>query len=239
MKRAVIVGASSGIGEELARVMAADGWHLGLTARRRERLDALAQELGGDTVVQVMDVARHEEAAAGLTRLLEQMSPVDVVVLNAGVGLPNYKLRLERDLETISINVTGFVATLHAAYHYFESQGKGHIVGISSVASLRGGYGSQAYSASKAFISNYMEAVRIQAHKRKLDIAVTDVRPGYVHTPLTEGQKGMFWVSGVEEAARQIYRGMARRKRCLYVTRKWRLVAAVMAHLPEAILRKM
>lgn len=239
MKRAIIVGASSGIGEELARQMAADGWELGLLARRTELLDKLATQLPTDARVRALDVSQPEEAATVLTTLLEEMHPVSVVVLNAGVGLGNFKLKLDRELQTVAVNVTGFVATLNAAYHYFEGNPGGQIVGISSVASHRGGYGGPAYSASKAFISNYMEGVRVQAHKRKLELAVTDVRPGYVKTPLLDQMKGVFWVVPVDKAVRQIYQGIVRRRRVFYVTRRWAWVAAAYRLLPEAVLRMM
>lgn len=238
MPRAVIVGASSGIGEELARTMAADGWELGIAARREDRLNELALSLGGRVEVAALDVAEPAGAMAALTDLLESLDPVDVVVVNAGIGIPNYKLGWEPEAETIDVNVTGFAAMTNVAVHYFEKRGKGHLVGISSVAALRGGYGAPAYSASKAFVSNYMEAVRVQAYKRKLNLAVTDVRPGYVHTAMTEGQKGMFWVADVSVAARQIYSAIKRRRKRVYVTRRWGIIAAALHVVPDMLFRK-
>ncbi len=238
MPRAVIIGASSGIGEELARVMAADGWELGIAARRKDRLDELAASLGGRVEVAGLDVAQPITAMAALDAFLESLGPVDVVVVNAGIGIPNFKLGWEPEAATIDVNVTGFAAMTNVAVRYFEKQGKGHLVGISSVAALRGGYGAPAYSASKAFVSNYLEAVRVQAHKRKLNLAVTDVRPGYVHTAMTEGQKGMFWVADVAVAARQILSAIKGRRKCVYVTRRWGLVAAVLRVVPDVLFRK-
>ncbi len=238
MPRAVIVGASSGIGEELARVMADDGWELGIAARRGERLTELAENLPGNVEVATLDVAVPEEAMKTLVALLDKLHPVDVVVVNAGIGIPNYKLKWEPEASTIGVNVTGFAAMTNVAVHYFEKVGKGHLVGISSVAALRGGYGAPAYAASKAFVSNYMEGVRVQAFKRKLNLTVTDVRPGYVHTPMTEGQKGMFWVADAKLVARQIYGAIRRRKKRVYVTRRWGLVAAVMRMVPDSLYRK-
>jgi short-subunit dehydrogenase len=238
MPKAVIVGASSGIGEELARVMAADGWELGIAARRAERLSALADSLEGTVEIATLDVSVPEEAMKTLALLLEKLDPVDVVVVNAGIGIPNYKLKWEPEASTIEVNVTGFAAMTNTAVHYFEKLGRGHLVGISSVAALRGGYGAPAYAASKAFVSNYMEGVRVQAFKRKLNLTVTDVRPGYVHTPMTEGQKGMFWVADAKLAARQIYGAIKRRRKRVYVTRRWSLVAAVMRMVPDSLYRK-
>ena len=238
MATAVIVGASSGIGEALARVLAADGWDLGLAARREERLHEVAGSLAGRVEVAALDVSVPGESMATLDALLERLHPVDVVIVNAGVGVPNYKLRWGPEATTIDINVTGFAAMTNVAVHYFEKQGGGHLVGISSVAALRGGYGAPAYAASKAFVSNYMEGIRVQAHKRKLNLTVTDVRPGFVDTAMTEGQKGMFWVADVECAARQIYAAIKRRRARVYVTRRWGLVAAVMRVVPDFLYRK-
>jgi len=218
--------------------MAADGWELGIAARRKERLDALAKSLDARVEVATLDVSNPEEAMAVLDALLATLDPVDVVVVNAGIGIPNMKLGWEPEVTTIGVNVTGFAAMANVAVHYFEKVGKGHLVGISSVAALRGGYGAPAYAASKAFVSNYMEGIRVQAYKRKLDLAVTDVRPGFVHTPMTEGQKGMFWVADAKLAARQIYGAIKRRRKRVYVTRRWGLVAAVMRMVPDALYRK-
>jgi short-subunit dehydrogenase len=237
MRRAVIVGASSGIGAALARVMSADGWELGLVSRRLDLLEELAASLPGPCVVRPIDVAGGPAAMAELDALLAEMDPVDVVVLNAGVGIANLGLAWEPEETTIAVNVTGFAAMANVAWHYFVGKGRGHIVGISSVGKHRAGP-TPSYNASKAFVSNYMEALRIKAYKRKLPIAVTDVRPGFVDTPMTRGQKGMFWVASSEVAASQIYAALRKRRRRAYVTRRWAIVAALIAFLPEFLYRK-
>ena len=239
MKKAVIVGASSGIGEALARVMAESGWQLGLVARRQDKLADLCADLTGNHLVAEIDVTRTDEAMRRLSDLLESMGGVDLVVLNAGVGLGNFKLYWEREQPTIDTNVLGFAATANAAFHYFVRQGAGHIVGISSVGQVRGGAFCPAYNASKAFMSNYLEGLRCASYKRRLNIAVTDIRPGFVKTAMTDGQKGMFWVAEADVAARQIYSAIKKRKARAYIPQRWSIVSLILAHLPDFIYRKM
>lgn len=233
MRKAIIVGASSGIGRELAGIMSGNGWGVGLAARRTELLKESAQDLKGDSWVKTLDLAEPEKAMADLEELIEEMGGVDLIVINSGVGFHNRKLKWVHEINTINVNVIGFCAMINVAYRYFEGRGSGHIVGISSIAALRGARLVPAYNASKAFMSNYMEGLRVRAAHAGLAIAVTDVRPGFVDTPMTEGQKGMFWVAPVEKATRQIYRAIERRSKKIYVTRRWRLAAWLFTCLPD------
>ncbi len=238
-RRAVVVGASSGIGLELARGLAAEGYELGLVARRLDLLEKVASELPTRTWVRTIDVSLSQEAIAGLSALLRDMDSVDLVVLCAGIGFLNRKLKWEYEEATIATNVEGFAACAGVAWAHFVTRGKGHLVGISSVAALRGGNQAPAYAASKAFVANYLEGLAAISHQRKLNITVTDIRPGFVDTPMTRGQKGMFWVARPEVAARQILRAIRCRKRVAYVTRRWSIIAAIMRILPHWLYRKL
>ncbi len=238
MRKAIIVGASSGIGRELARIMSAAGWGVGLAARRTEMLREIEGELPGEAWLKTLDVAEPEKAMAGLEELIEEMDGVDMIVINSGVGFHNRKLKWKHEINTINVNVVGFAAMINVAYRYFEKRGSGHIVGVSSIAALRGARLVPAYNASKAFMSNYMEGLRVRAVHAGLPITVTDVRPGFVDTPMTRGQKGMFWVAPVEKATQQIYRALERRKRKVYVTRRWIIAAWAYTCLPEWLYAK-
>jgi short-subunit dehydrogenase len=238
-RRAVVVGASSGIGMELARQLAAEGYELGLVARRKGLLDKLASELPTRCWVHPLDISASDEAIAGLSTLLRDMESVDLVVLNAGIGFLNRKLKWEHEKATILTNVEGFAACAGVAWAHFVERGGGHLVGISSVAALRGGNQAPAYAASKAFVANYLEGLAGISHQRKLGIAVTDIRPGFVDTPMTKGQKGMFWVAEPHVAVRQIVRAIRCRRRVAYVTRRWGIIAALMRILPHWIYRKL
>jgi short-subunit dehydrogenase len=132
------------------------------------------------------------------------------------------------------VNVRGFAAMVNVAVAHLEKRGSGHLVGISSVAALRGSRVAPAYAASKAFVSNYLQGVRYRFHKSKRPIVVTDVQPGFVDTPMAKGN-GLFWVASPQTAARQIAAAIRGRKRHVYVTRRWRLVAWLQRILPDAV----
>jgi short-subunit dehydrogenase len=236
MGRAILVGASSGIGRELAKVMAADGWVLGLASRNGDALETLRSELGEGHRVQVLDVTHPEEAAGRLEALAAEMGDVDCVILSSGIGVENRKLQWEPEARTLATNVTGFAACASWAGRYFLQRKRGQIVGISSVAGLRGSPFNPAYNASKAFVSNYLEGLRLNLGR--YEVAVTDVRPGYVNTPMTEGQKGMFWVSDARTAARQTYDAIRKRRSVAYVTRRWKWVALLSRNAPDFLYRR-
>ncbi|WP_312908404.1 SDR family NAD(P)-dependent oxidoreductase [Natronosalvus caseinilyticus] len=240
---AIVVGASSGIGEALARELAAEGYELGLAARRTERLSSIGESLPTSAYVATMDVTDVEDARAGFDELIEAMPPVDLVVLSAGVGGPNRGLEWDHERETIDVNVRGFTALASAAMDHFEnrqafeSERDGHLVGISSVASRFGNPSSPAYNASKAFVSTYLEGLRYRQSKRAADVTITTVEPGYVDTDLMLAEDP-FWVSSPETAAAQIARAIRRERSHVYVTQRWRLVAWLFEALPEPVVRR-
>ncbi|WP_440771646.1 SDR family NAD(P)-dependent oxidoreductase [Natronorubrum sp. DTA28] len=241
---AVIVGASSGIGEALARKLADEGYEIGLAARRTERMREIGNELPTKSYVATMDVTDTEDARAGFFELAEAMGSVDLVVLNAGVGPFNPKLEWEAERRTVDVNVRGFVALATAAMEYFETVGRedhsseldGHLVGISSVAAHFGGGGVQAYCASKAFVSTYLEGLRARQRGADSNVSITTVEPGYVDTELSMGD---FWECSPETAAKQIARAIRTEKTHVYVTRRWRLVAWALDLTPNWLLRRL
>jgi short-subunit dehydrogenase len=234
MPGAIIVGASSGIGAALARELDGRGYTLGLIARREELLEGLRRELRGRSFVKRVDVSVPEVAMSQLRELIAEMGDVELYVINAGVGFPNPDLQWEPEATTIQVNVVGFAAMANVALAALKARGSGHIVGISSIAALRGGRHAPAYNASKAFVSNYLEGLRHYCRHRKLPIAVTDIQPGFVDTAMAKSPN-LFWVAPVQKAARQIDRAIVRRRAHAYITRRWRLLAWVMKGLPRAL----
>lgn len=234
MKKAVIIGASSGIGRELAKVLSRDGYEVGLAARRVNLLEELARELPTRGFVRRIDASDPERAMDELKGLIEEMNGVDLVVLSAGTGFINPELGWNEEKETIDLNVTGFAALANVAFRYFAARGHGHLVAISSIAALRGSADGPAYNASKAFVSNYVQGLRHKAAKLRLPITVTDIQPGLVDTAMAKGE-GLFWVQPPEKAAEQIFSAVRARKRHAYVTRRWRLVAWLIKVLPDFI----
>ncbi len=230
-QRAIITGATSGIGKALALKLVSEGYIVGITGRRLERLEAMRDKYPKQIHIMQMDVCKVDEARMKFDQLVEEMGGLDLCVVNAGIGRPNPEFELEPELETIRVNIMGFVAILQRAADYFKDQGRGQVVGVSSIAALMGNPGSPAYNASKAFVLNYLEG--IYAMLRKSSITVTDIRPGFVTSELTEKNERMFWVASAEKAAEQIYRAIKGKKRYAYITRRWRLIAWLIYLIPD------
>lgn len=234
--KAIIIGATSGIGEALAEILAKEGYELGITGRRTEKLQAIKDRLTTKTYIQTMDVTNLEQSRADFLALADQMGGVDLVIVNAGVGWTTNKWAKEATI--VATNISGCHAIFNAAFHYFSQKGGGHIVGISSIASQRGSGLSPAYSASKAFMSTYLEGLRFRSVRKKLNIAITDIRPGFVKTPMTEQNSKMFWVAPVNKAAKQIYHAIKAKKKVAYITKRWAIVAQLMKRIPDFFIQK-
>ena len=231
MRKAIVIGSSTGIGRALAEVLAENGYEVGLAGRNTQLMGEIAARLPTRGYVKAIDVTRTEEARARLIELADEMGGVELIVVNSGVG--DYDPDWDEELGIIEVNVKGFAAMASRALEYFIQRGAGHLVGITSIAALRGL--RAAYSGSKAFASIYLEALRFKADGLGVDVTVTDVKPGFVATPMTEGRRDMFWVASADEAARQIYDAIRNKKRHVYVTRRWRLMAWVMKTLPYPV----
>jgi short-subunit dehydrogenase len=236
MKQAIIVGASSGLGWELAIQLADKGYQLGLMARREELLHQLAAKLPGTHFVQVVDVTQAEQAQQHLQDLLTQMGDVELIVLSSGVGLYEKKLDWIVEREMIDVNVRGFAAMAIVSYEHFVQRGGGHLAGISSVASHIFGGVTLTYHASKAFVSNYLAGMRSRAARTKLPITITTIEPGFVKTPMVQGSP--LWMAPVEKGVAQMVAGLAKKKNHLYITRRWRLVTWVLYLMPQWLLRR-
>ena len=235
-RTAVIIGASSGIGEALAHELHRAGWRLGLLARRMERLESLRDTLGAETVVRRLDVGQRD-AAAILEQVVEELGGVDLVIISAGTG-HNAALDWELDVDTVTVNVTGFMAMAQAAMRHFLRRGRGHLVGISSVAALRGNRAAS-YAASKAFQSVYLDGLRDVARQSGHPIVVTEVQPGFVDTAMMKPERPLpavvrrLFVASPATAARQILRAVRKRKKHAYITRRYALVAFILKLLPR------
>jgi short-subunit dehydrogenase len=238
MKKAIIIGASSGIGKALARILAREGYAVGLVARRLPLLLALQQEIGDTAFVKPIDISRTVDAMSRLSELIQQMGGVDLIVMSAGTGFINPGLDWDKENETIAVNVAGVAAMVNVAMHYFLEKGFGHVVNISSIAALRGNRSAPAYGASKAFESNYMEGLRQKVAKLGLPITITDIQPGFVDTAMAQGEH-LFWVASPEKAAMQIYHAIQRKRKHTYVTRRWRLFAWLIKCLPDSLYHRL
>ncbi len=237
MKKAIIIGASSGIGKELARILSKDHYILGLAARRVELLHQLQEELDTDTIVEYIDISRPDEAMSRLSSLIAEMKDINIIIITSGTGYINNDLDWQKEKDTIDVNVSGVTSMINVSLKYFIKKNSGQLVVISSVAALRGGRDCPAYNASKSYISNYLEGIRCKVKKDDLNITVTDIRPGLVDTEMAKGD-GLFWVQPVEKVARQIYAKIKKKKDVAYVTKRWRIIAFILKYLPDWLFNK-
>jgi short-subunit dehydrogenase len=226
--KAIVIGASSGIGRELAKILAKEGYEVGLVARRKALLLSLGKAISGKTYIKQIDISR-PEAIGKIESFIQEMEAVDLVILNSGTGFINPEMDWKKDKETLDVNVLGFSAMANVFMKHFLSKGSGHLVGISSIAAIRG---SGVYSASKAFVSNYLEGLRHRAFKERKQIIVTDIKPGFVDTAMAKGE-GLFWVIPAETAAAMIYKAIKKKKNHAYITARWRLVAWILKCMPD------
>lgn len=231
-KRAIVIGATSGIGWDVAKLLVQRGYRVGVAGRRVEKLEEFRQQVSAQAVMKRIDVSQPEEATALLQELITELGGLDLIVISSGIGIYNPELEWQIEEAMIKVNVSGFVAMAITAFRYFQQQGYGQIAGLSSIAALRGGI-VPAYGASKAFVSNYLEALRVRARRLKLPIYVTDILPGYIDTPMTRGQQHMFWVASAELAARYIVDAIEHKKRRAYITPRWTLIAWLLKLLPD------
>ncbi len=230
---AIVIGATSGIGESLALLLSERGYRVGITGRRVPRLHALQEKMSGEVFAQEMDVAS-PEAIEQFDTLVKQMGVVDLVIVNAGVGHSNPELDLGKEREIIAINVDGFTVMANLAMKLFMKQGKGYLVGISSITALKGNRRAPAYSASKSYMSSYLTGLRQKVVKEKLPITITDIKPGYVDTPMIDPKRA-FWMSSSEEAARQILCAIENKRPHAYITKRWRLIGWILKCVPDFI----
>ena len=238
MEKAIIIGASSGIGRELAKLLAASGYTIAIAARRTTLLKELQNELPNCVIVKQLDVSNTNACFNILTELIDEMRDVDLIVFAAGSGDLNEKLEWKSERDTIATNVIGFAAVANIAIKHFIENKSGHLVAISSVAAIRGGKISPAYNASKAFMSNYLEGLRQKVTCLNLPITVTDIQPGFIDTAMAKGE-GLFWVASAQKAATQIYGAIKQKKSHLYVTKRWRLVAWLLRSIPASLYNRL
>ena len=231
-KSAIVIGASSGIGRETAKALAARGYRLGLVARREHLLAELKNQLDDSAIAKAFDITDVPDSAERLMELISTMGGTDIIVIAAGTALENPSLKWDNTKKTIDVNVIGFAAMVQAAYDYFSSRGTGHIVGITSISAIRGEDYFSPYSATKAFQSNLLEALRVKARKRRQNIRVTEIRPGFVDTEMPGRRDKRFWAVTAAQAGAGVASAISKRKRLAYVPARWVLFGWILKGLP-------
>ncbi|MGP0170930.1 SDR family oxidoreductase [Pseudomonas sp. NCHU5208] len=242
-KRYLLTGASSGIGEALARQLASQGYDLALAARRTDDLQRLASELqqahGTQALVLPLDVTDYAACQQAVQGAHDALGGLDGVIANAGIGLSGKagSGHFERYRRTLETNLLGAIACLDAAAQLFRQQGHGHLVAIASVAGKRGLPATAGYSASKAGLISYMQSLELELYRSP--IATTTILPGYIDTPINQNAGPRPFVIDVERGARLIARHIAKRSRSAYVPGwPWALIGRLLSWLPTSLLAR-
>ena len=238
MKRAIIIGATSGIGKGLAEILANNNYKVGITGRRMELLSELKSQKPNSFYTKTFDISDTKIILQNLETLTTELGGLDLLIISSGTGDLNEKLDFEIEKRTIETNILGFTCVSNWAFNYFEKQKSGHLVAISSVGGLRGSRIAPAYNATKAYQINYLEGLRQKAAKLKTQIFVTDIRPGFVDTDMAKGE-GQFWVATVDKATQQIFEAIMDKKKIAYITKRWKLIATVLKRIPRQIYDRM
>lgn len=231
MKRVIIIGATSGIGLEVAKCYLKAGWQVGVAGRREEELEKLRQTAPRQVFTQQIDVTR-EDAPRQLQLLIDKMQGMDIFLLSAGIGKQNLSLRPDIELQTAATNVEGFLRMVNTAYHYFEQRGKGHIAVISSIAGTQGLGSAPAYSATKRFQNTYIDALDQLARMNKVNIFFTDIRPGFVATALLKDDKYPMLMQAPKVAA-CIVKAISRRKRVVIIDWRYQVLVFFWRLIPR------
>ena len=241
---AIVVGASSGIGEALARRLAREGYRVALLARRAVLLERVCAEINSQADPDRArgyphDVKEYSTAPALLQRILADFGRVEIVVYSSGVQLPvePREFDFDKDRMMAEVNLLGAMAWLNPAAQLFERLGHGCIVGISSVAGDRGRAGAPGYNTTKAGLTTFLEALRNRLARR--GVHVLTVKPGFVATDMLRLAARVFWVIPPDQAAADIWAAIDGRRQVIYTPRRWWLVMLVIRHIPSVVFRRL
>ena len=238
VKRAIVVGASVGMGREVAKLLAADGYVVGMAARRISLLEEIQQEIRTQTHITQIDASQHSQAVEALKALIEHMGGLDLLVIAvSGFSDADFESNdWEGSLPVISVDALGFFALARTGLSFFEKQGHGHLVGFSSVDGLHGVAAAPAYSAAKAFCSRYLEAERNKFMQKGIPIFVTELVPGWVNSKKEVDFTQLpnaYWVESLEDASREIFEAIKNKIPVAYITKRWQKVAELLASIPN------
>ena len=237
-KKAVIMGASSGIGLEVTRLLIAQGWHVGIAARRADRLDALQREFPQQVVTQTIDVTR-DDAPQLLLQLIDRLGGMSLYFHASGIGKQNRPLEPTIETDTVHTNALGFTRLIDTAFNYFAANGGGHIAAITSIAGTKGLGPAPSYSATKAFQNVYLQSLVQLANTRRLNIHFTDLRPGFVDTDLLSGDNNFPLMLQPQPVAREIVNAINNREHIRVIDWRWRIITACWRRIPRFVWRRL
>ena len=230
-KRAIVMGATSGIGKETALLLAESGWKVGIAGRREELLQDIEASADGITCHRQIDITE-DDAPRLLQELADELGGMDLYFHSSGIGWQNNRLEAVKELLTVETNCTGFVRMLDAAFNYFARHGSGHIACISSIAGTRGLGAAPAYSSAKRFQNQYLECLSQLAGMRRLPITITDIRPGFVRTDLIAGHSYPLQLKP-EKVAKSIVHAIEHNKKVVVIDWKYRILVFFWQLIPR------
>lgn len=245
-RRGIIIGASDGIGAELARRLAHEGYTLALLARRQDKLETLRSEINhraneGRVRVYAHDVTEYEKAPELLRKIVAELGGLDLVVFVAGVNYPPGgidKYNFGNDRRMIETNLLGAMAWLNPVAEMFQSARAGQIVGVGSVAGDRGRVGNPGNNASKAGLATYLEALRNRLTRHGVNVLT--VKPGFVQTEMVKAALGPTpFLITPEKAVDDIWEAIQKRKQVIYTPAIWRWIMLAIQHTPSFIFRRL
>ena len=231
-RRAIVIGASSGIGREVAKLLMKDGWTIGVAARRVDMLKELDA-----TEVEQIDVTK-EDATERLQAFISRLGGMDLFFYASGIGKQNRELKEDIELAMIQTNGMGFTRIIGEAYRYFAAQGYGHIAAITSIAGTKGLGPAPSYSATKAMQNVYLQALEQQAMTRGLNIHFTDIRPGFVDTALLSGDFHYPMMLKPEKVAKEIIYAIDHHRHIQVIDWKYRLLTSLWRRIPRWVWRR-
>ncbi len=236
MQKVIVIGASSGLGKEVAKLLIADGYTLGLAARRTQPLEDLKALAPERVMIHAIDVTS-DDAPQALEHLIDMVGGIDLFIYTAGVGFQNMELEPDIELKTVNTNALGFTRMIGAAYRYMAEHGGGHIAAISSIAGTKGLGAAPSYSATKAMQNTYLQALEQQAHMRNLNIKFTDLRPGFVATPLLGDNPQYPMLLKTERVAKEIVTAIKHHRHVWVIDWRWRIATALWRRIPRCLWR--
>ncbi|MGN0214889.1 MAG: SDR family NAD(P)-dependent oxidoreductase [Muribaculaceae bacterium] len=237
-KKAIVMGATSGIGCEVAKILASKGYQVAIAGRRNDLLDKLKCSVPGIIATKSIDI-NSNDAPELLMQLIHDIGGIDLYFHSSGIGYQNHSLNIEKELPTVATNALGFTQMIDTAFNYFAEKGSGQIAAISSIAGTKGLGAAPAYSASKAFQNKYLEALAQLASIRHLNIAITDIRPGFVATDLLNDGANYPMLMNKTRVAEQAVKAVISRKAVATIDWRYRILVALWRLIPRCIWRRL
>ncbi|MBO5793784.1 MAG: SDR family NAD(P)-dependent oxidoreductase [Bacteroidaceae bacterium] len=232
-KKIIIMGATSGIGLEVARLFHQQGHIIAIAGRRMDNLQRISTELANCPYAQI-DVT-DTQAPTRLQELIEDLGGMDIYLHVSGIGKQNRQLDTDVELATVETNALGFTRLVNHAWHYFRTQDSGHIAAVSSIAGTKGLGATPSYSATKRYCNTYLEALAQLANMQGLNIHFTDIRPGFVNTELLSDSFHYPMMMQPVPVAHQIVKGILSRKRTVTIDWRFRLLVFFWRLIPSCL----